>query len=77
MPGDGQEPLTAAEWKVMKIVWRRKECATREVYEEAAAEFGWSPSTTKTLLRRLTEIVPLPSVDDFFALAHQPRSTVS
>ncbi len=28
-------------------------------------------------LRRLTEIVPLPSVDDFFALAHQPRSTVS
>ncbi len=55
MPGEGQEPVTAAEWKVMKIVWRRKECATREVYEEAAAEFGWSPSTTKTLLRRLTE----------------------
>ncbi len=49
------EPLTAAEWKVMKIVWRQKSCIAREVYEEARREFGWAPTTTKTLLRRLVE----------------------
>src|SRR5262245_61007528 len=55
MPIANEEPLTAAEWKVMKIVWRRKECAARDVYEDAGREHGWAPSTTKTLLRRLVE----------------------
>ena len=55
MPESSPEPLTAAEWKVMKIVWRRKECAARDVYEDAGREHGWAPSTTKTLLRRLAE----------------------
>ena len=54
MAGPSQEPLTVAEWKVMKIVWRRKECAARDVYDEAGQVHGWAPSTTKTLLRRLT-----------------------
>ena len=49
------EPLTTAEWKVMKIVWRRKSCAARDVYEEAGRKQGWAPSTTKTLLRRLVD----------------------
>jgi BlaI family transcriptional regulator, penicillinase repressor len=47
--------LTAAEWKVMKIVWRRKTCSSRDVYEEARQSHGWAPTTTKTLLRRLVE----------------------
>jgi len=47
--------LTAAEWKVMKIVWRRKSCSSRDVYEEARQEHGWAPTTTKTVLRRLVE----------------------
>lgn len=55
MPGASQPPLTAAEWKVMRIVWKRKECAARDVYEEAGREYGWAPSTAKTLLRRLAE----------------------
>lgn len=55
MPGDRAEPLTAAEWKVMNVVWRRKRCAAREVCEEARSEHGWAPSTVKTLLRRLVE----------------------
>ena len=33
MPREAPEPLTAAEWKVMKIVWRLKSCAARDVYE--------------------------------------------
>ncbi|MHC5542002.1 BlaI/MecI/CopY family transcriptional regulator [Singulisphaera rosea] len=49
------DPLTAAEWKVMKIVWRRKGCASRDVCEEAGREQGWASSTVKTMLRRLVE----------------------
>ena len=55
MSRDPIEPLTAAEWKVMKIVWRLKSCAARDVYEEAGELYGWAPSTTKTLLRRLVD----------------------
>src|SRR4051812_1657858 len=55
MSREAPEPLTAAEWKVMKIVWRRKNCAARDVYEEAGELHGWAPSTTKTLLRRLVD----------------------
>jgi predicted transcriptional regulator len=49
------ESLTAAEWKVMKLVWKRESCAARDVYEEAGRLYGWAPSTTKTLLRRLVD----------------------
>ena len=55
MPREAPEPLTTAEWKVMKIVWRQKRCAARDVYEEAGRAHGWAPSTTKTLLRRLVD----------------------
>jgi predicted transcriptional regulator len=55
MSREAPEPLTTAEWKVMKIVWRLKSCAARDVYEEAGVRFGWAPSTTKTLLRRLID----------------------
>jgi BlaI family transcriptional regulator, penicillinase repressor len=55
MSRESPESLTAAEWKVMKIVWRRKSCAAREVYEEAGRSHGWAPTTTKTLLRRLVD----------------------
>ena len=49
------EPLTPAEWKVMKIVWSRKECAARDVYVEAGQSLGWAPTTAKSVLRRLVE----------------------
>jgi predicted transcriptional regulator len=55
MNRESPEPLTAAEWKVMKIVWRLKSCSSRDVYEEARQAHGWAPTTTKTLLRRLVE----------------------
>ena len=55
MSRETPEPLTTAEWKVMKIVWRRQSCSSRDVYEEARDEHGWAPTTTKTLLRRLVE----------------------
>jgi BlaI family penicillinase repressor len=55
MSREAPEPLTPAEWKVMKIVWRRKSCSSRDVYEEARQAHQWAPTTTKTLLRRLVE----------------------
>ncbi len=55
MPREAPESLTVAEWKVMKIVWRLKNCAARDVYEEVARVDGWAPTTTKTVLRRLVD----------------------
>jgi BlaI family transcriptional regulator, penicillinase repressor len=55
MSRETPEPLTTAEWKVMKIVWRLKSCSSRDVYEAARQVQGWAPTTTKTLLRRLVE----------------------
>ena len=49
------ESLTPAEWKVMKVVWRQKACAARDVYAETRRVFGWAPSTAKSVLRRLVD----------------------
>ena len=46
---------TPAEWKIMRIIWRNKACAARDVYQEAGEKHEWSVSTVKTLLRRLVE----------------------
>ena len=50
-----QEPMSPSEWKVMRIVWQLQPCAARDVIAAAEAEHGWSPSTVKTLLRRLVD----------------------
>lgn len=47
--------LTEAEWKVMKIVWRLKACAARDVYTRLSKNPGWAPTTVKTLLARLVD----------------------
>ncbi len=47
--------LTPTEWKIMKIVWERKTCASGDVYTEAHELHGWSRSTVKTILGRLVE----------------------
>ena len=49
------EALSPTEWKIMKIVWERKACATRDVYADARKAHGWSRSTVKTILSRLVE----------------------
>ncbi len=50
-----QKDLSAAEWKVMKIVWDLKKGMAREIYTIAGEERGWSPPTVKTLLKRLVD----------------------
>ena len=46
-------PLTPSEWKIMRIVWEKKQGASRDFYREAGEKYGWAPSTVKTLLSRL------------------------
>ena len=53
MAEDQCEPLTPAEWKVMKIVWQLKKCAARDVCAETGRLHDWAPTTTKTVLARL------------------------
>ncbi len=55
MPRHSPEPLTPAEWKIMKIIWQQGQGAARDVYQVAGKLYGWAPSTVKTILRRLVE----------------------
>lgn len=55
MAPDKLDPPTAAEWKILKVVFERGSCGAREVVEDAERQHGWSPSTVKTLLRRLVD----------------------
>lgn len=55
MPPPRSTRLSHNEWKVMRILWRRKACAARDVCEETRRLYGWAASTTKTVLRRLVQ----------------------
>ena len=72
---DLAEPLTPAEWKVMKIVWRRKACAARDVYEEAGQSLGWAPTTAKSVLRRLVEKGHLTTTQVGNSFLYQPAGS--
>ncbi len=50
-----QRDLSAAEWKVMRIVWELQKGMAREVYTIAGEAYGWAPPTVKTLLKRLVD----------------------
>jgi len=50
-----QKDLSAAEWKVIKIVWDLQKGMAREVYTVAGKKHGWAPATVKTLLKRLVD----------------------
>ena len=69
------EPLTPAEWKVMKIVWSRKECAARDVYVEAGRSLGWAPTTAKSVLRRLVEKGHLTTTQVGNSFLYQPAES--
>ena len=70
------EPLTPAEWKIMKIVWRKKECAARDVYQEAGRQLGWAPTTAKSVLRRLVEKGCLTTTQVGNSFLYRPAESV-
>ncbi len=55
MHDDKPKDLSAAEWKVMKIVWELKKAVAREIYAIAGERHDWTAGTVKTLLKRLCD----------------------
>jgi BlaI family transcriptional regulator, penicillinase repressor len=53
LDGGGEPQLSAAEWKVMRCLWRRSPASAREVREALREETGWAYTTVRTLLARL------------------------
>ena len=49
------EKLTAAELKLMQIIWEKKEIGSGDLVKEAASRLEWKKSTTYTILKKLTE----------------------
>lgn len=50
-----QKGLSNAEWKVMKILWELQKAMAREIYAIAGERHSWTPTTVKTLLKRLVD----------------------
>ncbi len=46
--------LTPAEWIIIQAVWDNQPCAAPAVQETLAGEKGWSYSTVKTMMDRMT-----------------------
>jgi BlaI family transcriptional regulator, penicillinase repressor len=55
MPAPHPEPPTPAEGKILSLIWEQGPHSGREVQTALAQETDWSPSTVKTLLRRLVD----------------------
>ncbi len=55
MPKKSSEPLSPAEWKIMKVVWGKKSCAARDICSEVCEPNNWTISTVKTMLSRLVD----------------------
>ena len=47
--------LTEGEWSIVKAVWENEPCAAPTVQEVLEKEKGWSYSTVKTMMDRMTE----------------------
>lgn len=48
------ENISSAEWEVMRVIWTLGTASSRQIIDQLQAKMDWSPSTIKTLLRRLT-----------------------
>lgn len=71
-----KEPLTDSEWHVMRIVWRLRSCAARDVYEIAGKEFGWAPTTVKTYLSLLVDKGHLKTTRVGNSFLYRPKRSI-
>ena len=46
--------ISDAEWEVMRVVWSSGESTSQDIALVLSGKRGWSQSTVKTLLGRLT-----------------------
>lgn len=49
------DPLTPAEWVVMKTVWQLGQCSALDVYEQVKTQHDWAVTTVKTMLSKLVQ----------------------
>ena len=47
--------LSASEWTIIEAVWRLQPCAAPTIQEELDASTGWTYSTVKTMMDRMTK----------------------
>ncbi|NOZ41377.1 MAG: BlaI/MecI/CopY family transcriptional regulator [Planctomycetes bacterium] len=47
------QPISGAEWEVMKVIWETGPLAARDVYAALPEQSNWAYKTVKTLLSRL------------------------
>jgi len=47
--------LTEAEWAIIETVWQKQPCAAPTVVETLQEKKGWSYSTVKTMMDRMTK----------------------
>src|SRR5436305_1660957 len=45
--------ISDAEWKVMRVLWKKAPQPAYDVIQQLAAQEQWHPNTVKTLLTRL------------------------
>jgi BlaI family transcriptional regulator, penicillinase repressor len=45
--------ISEAEWKVMRILWRKSPQPAYDIVQQLASQEEWHPNTVKTLLTRL------------------------
>ncbi len=50
----GSDP-TKPELAILKLLWRSKELNAREIHGEIEGDFGWSYSTVRTVLERMSD----------------------
>jgi BlaI family penicillinase repressor len=46
--------LTEAEWSVIKAIWENEPCTATLIQEKLAQPMGWTYSTVRTLMDRMT-----------------------
>ncbi len=68
--------LSPSEWKVMRVVWKLKTCAARDVYSVTTKKYGWTPATAKTILRRLVEKGHLSTQQIGNCYVYQPTASI-
>jgi BlaI family transcriptional regulator, penicillinase repressor len=69
--------ISDAEWRLMRILWRRRAATAADVIEELLPETGWSHRTVRTLLGRLVEKGAIVFEQEGNRYVYRPKVTQS
>ncbi|MGL6225546.1 MAG: BlaI/MecI/CopY family transcriptional regulator [Thermoguttaceae bacterium] len=60
--------ISETQWKIMEVIWKRKEVTAAEVIDELVPETGWNHQTVRTLLARLVQkkVLQTQSVRNYY-----------